>query len=256
MATTHDIADKVRKLLDKAEDAAVTEEEAKTYSAKAAALVAKFNLDAAILRHKEGKRPEPIRLLEFEVSGQGWHGKARAALVYRVAEAYGAEVCTLGNKMNGAPRWVLIMAPAATLKALELLLPSILLQAETAGTEAARKHMAERKGMFDTAANANIERRSFFRSYLPGYGNGVAEKIAASRQEMAEKVKGKPGELVLVTDAERTRAAFEKRFPDLKTTAADKHNEAGAIAGRRDGRTADTGQAKVSGKGNAALNGK
>ncbi|WP_410648177.1 DUF2786 domain-containing protein [Amycolatopsis sp. cmx-4-54] len=247
MAASNNIAERVRKLLDKAEDAAVTAEEAQTYAAKAAELIGKYNLDAATLRHKEGKRPEPIRMLQFEVSGQGWHGKARAELVARVAEAYGAQVCTLGNKMNGSPRWVLIMAPGATLKALELLLPSIVLQAETNGMRATREHMAGLKGRFDTSANANIERRTFFRSYLPGYGRGVADKIAESRNAMADKVKGKTGELVLVSDAERTKAAFDKKFPDLKPVRGDKYSEAGADAGRRDGRTADTGQTKVGG---------
>lgn len=254
MATTPNIAERVRKLLDKAEDNAVTPEEAQTYAAKAAALIAKYNLDAATVRHRDGKRPEPIKLLQFEVSGQGWHGKARASLIYSVAEAYGCQVCTMGNKMNGETRWVMIMGPAATLKALDLLLPSILMQAETNGMKAAREHMAERKGMFDTAANANIERRTFFRSYLPGYGRGVADKIAASRAEMAEKVAGKAGELVLVSDTERTKAAFEKKFPNLGFSREDKHSVAGAVAGRRDGRTADTGQTKVGGNGKAALN--
>ncbi|MEV6830706.1 DUF2786 domain-containing protein [Amycolatopsis sp. NPDC051102] len=253
MATNTNIADRVRKLLDKAEDAAVTPEEAQTYAAKAAELIAKHNLDQATLRHREGKRPEPIKLLQFEVSGQGWHGKARASLVYTVAEAHGCSVCTMGNKMNGNARWVLIMGPAATLKALELLLPSILLQAESQGMAAARAHMAERKGMFDTPANANIERRVFFRSYLPAYGKGVAEKITASREAMAEKVKGKPGELVLVTDAERTKAAFDKKFPELGFSREDSHNVAGAEAGRRDGRNADTGQTKVGKASRAAV---
>ncbi|MYW96018.1 DUF2786 domain-containing protein [Amycolatopsis rubida] len=245
MATNANITERVQKLLAKAEDSAATPEEAQIFAAKAAELIAKHNLDAATVRHREGKRPEQIRLLEFEVSGQGWHGKARASLVYSVAEAHGCSVCTMGNLMNGKPRWVLIMGPAATLKALELLLPSILLQAETQGMAAARAHMDERKGKFDTPANANIERRTFFRSYLPAYGAGVAEKIVRSREAMAEKVKGKAGELVLVTDAERTKAAFEKRYPDLKFGREDKHNIAGAVAGRRDGRNADTGQAKV-----------
>jgi hypothetical protein len=253
MATNTNIAERVRKLLDKAEDAAVTPEEAQTYAAKAAELIAKHNLDQATLRHREGKRPEPIKLLQFEVSGQGWHGKARASLVYAVAEAHGCSVCTLGNKMNGNPRWVLIMGTASTLKALELLLPSILMQAEAQGMAAAKAHMAERKGMFDTPANANIERRTFFRSYLPGYGRGVAEKITASREAMAERVKGKAGELVLVTDAERTKAAFEKKFPELGFSREDKHNVAGAEAGRRDGRNADAGQTKVGKTSRAAV---
>lgn len=245
--TNTNIAERVGKLLAKAEDAAATPEEAQTFAAKAAELIGKYNLDAATLRHKEGKRPEPIKLLEFKVSGQGHHGKGRATLICTVAAAYGCQVCTLNNKLTGEDRWVMIVGPAATIKALEILLPSILRQAESNGMKATREHMKALAGGFDTPANANIERRKFFRSYLPGYGQGVADKIAASRRDMAAKVAGKPGELVLVSDAERTKAAFEKRFPDLRKGRADQHSAEGADAGRRDGRNADTGQTKVGG---------
>ncbi|MDT8910908.1 DUF2786 domain-containing protein [Amycolatopsis sp. PS_44_ISF1] len=255
MATTAAVTERVRKLLDKAEDSAVTPEEAQTYAAKAAELIAKHNLDQATVRHREGKRPEPIKLLKFEVSGQGWHGKARAALACWVAEAHGCSVCTMGNLMNGKTRWVLIMGPAATLKGLEALLPSILLQAESQGVAAAKAHLNEVRDRIDTPANANIERRTFYRTYLDAYGRGVAEKIARSREAMAERVKGKAGELVLVSDAERTKAAFEKNFPELKAGRGDKYNAAGAAAGHRDGRNVDTGQTKVGKTARAAVNG-
>ena len=253
MVAKTDITERVRKLLEKAENSAATPEEAQTYAAKAAELITKYNLDAATVRHRDGKRPEPIKMLEFEISGQGWHGKARASLVYRVAVAFGCSACTVNNKMNGELRWVMIVGPAATLKALEVLLPSVLRQAESQGLAAAKTHMAERKGMFDTAAKANIERRTFFRSYLPAYGSGVADKITDARNVMAEKVKGKAGELVLTTDAERTKAAFAKRFPDLGVGRRDKHNPDGAEAGRRDGRNADIGHAKVGKTAKAAV---
>ena len=55
MATNTNIAERVRKLLDKAEDAAVTPEEAQTFAAKAAELIGKYNLDApCVACHRVG----------------------------------------------------------------------------------------------------------------------------------------------------------------------------------------------------------
>lgn len=239
---------KVAKLLAQAEDSGVTDEERQTFAAKAAEMLARYGLDAATVRAEKGQKPEGLSYFEFEVSGQGWHGKARASLTYSVADAYGAGACTINNRMNGETRWVGILGTASMIEALKILLPSIMLQAETAVVPATKEHMAKVGASIDTAANKNIERRNFLRSYLKGYGVGVADKILATRTTLAEEVKGKPGELVLVSDAERVKAEFTKRFPKLKTVSADKVSVAGLVAGQRDGRTADTGQTRVAKK--------
>ncbi|KJK46352.1 hypothetical protein UK23_23850 [Lentzea aerocolonigenes] len=240
--------EKVRGLLAKAEDSAATQEESQTFYAKAYELMEKYALDAAIVRHKNEEKPEATKHLRFEVSGQGWHGKGRASLVYRVAEASGCQAVTVGNVMNGKNRWVHIVGTASTVTMLELLLPSLLLQAETMGHKAAKEYMKTVRDQFDTAANANIERRVFFRSYLAAFGRGVGEKIEGTRAQAAEKV-GEVGALVLVTDAERVKARFDKLFPPatIGKGRADSFGAAGAMAGRRDGRTADTGQTRVNG---------
>lgn len=238
----------VEGLLTKAADPAVSAEESQALTAKAAQLMDKYNLDAATLRADKGQRPESISMLQFEVSGQGWHGKGRAALVCHVAEAFGTRVCTVNNLMNGETRWVNIVGPKSTLDALETLLPSIVMQAESRGMVAKRLHINEVRHQFGSAQEINREGRTFFRSYLPQFGLGVADKIAASREKLEKEVKGTTGALVLASQAERVAAEFAKRFPDLKPVQADNFNAAGAVAGRRDGRTADTGQTRVESK--------
>jgi hypothetical protein len=239
------IKEKVRKLLTQAEDSGVTPEEAQTFAAKAAELLARHGLDIATVRAEKGQQPEGLSYYEFTVSGHGWHGKARASLVYSVAQAYGCAVCTIGNKMDGKDRLVAMIGTASMIEALKILLPSIVVQAETSGAKATKAHMAQVGTTFAKAADKNIERRNFLRSYLKGYGIGVADKITATRTAMTGEVKGKPGELVLVSEADRIKADFTKRFPKLSTTAADKVSVAGLVAGKRDGSTADTGQTKV-----------
>jgi len=162
--------------------------------------------------------------------------------------ATGCKVVTEGNKMNGADRIVHIVGTTATVTMLELMLPSLILQAETMGRKAVKENPALVREAFDTAANCNIERRVFFRSYLPGFGQGVAEKIAGNRAEMAEKT-SEAGALVLVSDAERITNRFGKLFPadTIKAGHADSFSGLGEAIGRRDGRTADTGQTRVNG---------
>jgi hypothetical protein len=238
----------VQGLLNQANGAGVTDEEAQAFAAKAAELMARHALDEAVVRADSGQKPEAIKTLRFEVSGQGWHGKGRAALVWRVALAYGCEAITEANLMNGKPRWVHIVGTTSAVNALELLLPSILLQAEANGAKATREHMAKVRDTYDTQANANIARRVFFRSYLPAFGEGVAEKIENARTKIAEEVANTTGALVLVTDRDRVKAAYEKQYPSRSKVPADSHDSAGATAGRRDGRNADTGQTRVGGE--------
>jgi hypothetical protein len=240
---------KVQALLAQAADPAATEQEAQTFAAKAAELMARHALDEATVRAEKGQKPEAITLLRYEVSGQGWHGKGRAEMIARVAEAYGCMVVTENNKMNGETRWVHIVGTKAAVAALELLLPSITLQAEHNGTKATTAYMKDVRDRYTTQQEANRARRVFFRSYLPGYGAGVAEKIMGARTEMAKEVANTPGALVLASDHDRVAAHFEELYPstDLKKTRRDNHSTAGAAAGRRDGRTADTGQARVGG---------
>ncbi|MEU7525476.1 DUF2786 domain-containing protein [Saccharothrix sp. NPDC042600] len=240
---------KVQALLTQAADPAATEQEAQTFAAKAAELMARHSLDEATVRAEKGQKPEAVTVLRFEVSGQGWHGKGRAEMVARVAEGYGCVVITENNVMNGKPRWVHIVGTASAVAALEVLLPSIILQAEYYGTKATKDHMAKIRDQFPTQQEANRARRVFFRSYLPGYGIGVAEKIMGAREQMAKDVENTPGALVLVSDQERVAAHFEKLYPSENRTPVkrDNHSAAGAAAGRRDGRTADTGQTRVNG---------
>lgn len=247
------IKEKVAKLLAQSNDEGVTEQEAQTFAAKAAELMARHGLTEAVLREEKGEKAETVQRWDFEVSGQGWHGKARAHLVYSVAEAYGCSVCTIGNKMDGKDRRVAIVGTRTMITALKLLLPAILVQAERHGMAERKAHMAEVGGNFDSAASRNIESRTFYRSYLTGYGAGVAEKLAEGRRAMTDEVKGQPGELVLVSEQDRIAARFEQLFPNLKTGRADKVSVEGLAAGKRDGRNADTGGGKVTAKSGKAL---
>jgi hypothetical protein len=242
---------KVRNLLAQAEHPNTGDKEAQAFYAKAADLMERHALDAAVVRAEKGHKPEAIKCLTFTVSGQGYHGKARASLVDKVAKGYGCEVVWQGNTLNSADRYALIVGTASACKALELLLPSIIAQAEMGAFAATRKHMEGKE--FDTPANKNIARRDYFRSYLAGYGKAVGNKIGAGRRTLRKEVADTPGALVLVTDADRITQEFNRLFPETGTVRASKTDAAGYAQGERDGRNADTGDSKVTGKTKTAI---
>ncbi|GLY51314.1 DUF2786 domain-containing protein [Lentzea sp. NBRC 102530] len=237
---------KVQALLNQAKDSGVTKEEAQAFAAKAAELMTRHALDAAIFKAENDKRPDVIKLLRFEISGQGYHGKGRAECAAAVAEAYGCSVAFEGNIMNSKTRWVLIVGTASALSALEVLLPSILDQAELRGRVEATAYRQEVKADYETEQELNRARRVYFRSYLAAFGAGVAYKITEFRTDLAEEVAETSGALVLASEAERVAAKFEKLYgSNLKTVAPDKVSLDGRADGFRAGRTADTGQSKL-----------
>lgn len=245
---------KVQALLNQAEDSSVTKEESQAFAAKAAELMTRHALDAAIFKAENDKRPDVIKLLRFEISGQGNHGKGRAECAGAVAEAYGCRVAFENNTAHGENRWVLIVGTASALSALEVLLPSILDQAETRGRVEATAYRREVKADYNSEQELNRARRVYFRSYLAAFGLGVAYKITEFRTDLEDEVAETSGALVLASEAERVTAKFEKLYgTNLKEVAPDKVSHDGQSDGFRAGRTADTGEAKLtSGKKAAA----
>ncbi|PPK63502.1 DUF2786 domain-containing protein [Actinokineospora auranticolor] len=236
---------KVAALLAQAEDKGVTPEEAQAFAAKAAELLARYSLDAATLRAEKGQKPEPVSTYTFTVSGQGCHGKARTSLHWFVAEAVGCMAVTKGDDMTTNDRLVIAIGTASMIDTLKTLLPWIMAQAENSARLATPLHMSQMDTSHLTTANRNIIRRDYFRSYLKGYGQGAAEKIRATRTDLAEEVKNSPKALVLVRDADRISAEFARRFPKTVKGRGSKTTAAGHAAGVRAGRAADTNQGKV-----------
>ncbi|WP_018686509.1 DUF2786 domain-containing protein [Actinokineospora enzanensis] len=236
---------KVAALLKQAEDSAVTPEEAQAFAAKAAELLARYSLDAAALREEKGQRPEPISTHVFTVSGQGCHGKARTILHRFVIDAVGGKHIAQGDDMTTKDRLVTAVGTASMIDTLKTLLPWVMAQAESAARLATPLYVAQADTDHLTTANKNILRRDYFRSFIKGYGQGVADKILATRNDLAEEVKGSAKAVVLVRDTERIAAEYARKFPEISQDRGSKTTVAGHAAGVRAGRAADTGQAKV-----------
>ncbi|MQA95834.1 MAG: DUF2786 domain-containing protein [Streptosporangiales bacterium] len=252
--------ERVRALLRKAADPAVTDEESQAFTAKAAELMTRHSIAEAEARSDAGREPEGVGMIEHTIIGVGGHGKSRATAMAAVARAYGCMVALRGNTAGSHDRTLLVVGTASALGAVELLLASLGLQMEQAARREAERHMRPLRewGALPKHMLAG-ERARFYRSFLRAYGHAVAERIAAMRGRIAEEGRagGEGGaEVVLARDSERVRAEFGRRFPRLGKGHAERtHSTAGYRAGYASGSRADLGMGTVERDRSSALPG-
>jgi hypothetical protein len=214
----------------------------------AAATAAELMLGHAITdttaRAQGGHQPEPIDLECHTIPGSGGHGKARAAALAAVVTACGCEVAVHGNDASRYERRLLMVGTRSTLAVLGVLLPCVQVQMESAAQVATRAY-AKRLREVCFPVDPRLRRTwvtSFLRSYLRGYGIGLAGKIKALRDSIAQEAPGASAEQVLNRDTARIRAEFAREFPELRPTRAERHSHPGAlIAGQQAGGMTDLG---------------
>lgn len=244
---------RVRAMLRQAEDPAATPEEAQAFAAKAAELMARHSLSEAVIRAEQGRQPEPVGRWDFTVSGHGANGKARVAAFAKIITAYGCTSAVVGNDASTRDRKILIIGTESALTALRVLLPAIGLQMEAAASRSTREQIT-RLGDWYTATEKARHRRDYYRSFVRAYGDAVATKIGAAREQIAEEAAGTGAELVLAGDAGRIKAEFVRQFPKLGKCRAEKtYSSAGYRAGYAQGRQADIATGHIAGTGQHAI---
>lgn len=246
-----DYAGKVRALLDRAEHPETPEAEAQACAAKAAELMLRHAIDEAALRAGRGETPEPIVYWEYVVPGGDGHARARSAGLIAVIRAYGGECALRGDGTYRTDITLLVVTARSARDALALLLPSLTLQMDGAGARAADAHMVGYPPeSFRRTSDRTRRRGAYLKAFLVGYGDTVAERIAAARGRLraAAPPAGSPsGALVLARDEARVREAFTARFPMLGKARGQRVRLDGFTAGRRAGRFADIGSGTVGG---------
>jgi hypothetical protein len=209
-------------------------------AARAAELMTKYSIDEAQARASRGEAPEGLKITPFAVFGADGNGQARAELAASIAQAMG---CRAIHKPTPAPGpYTVILAGAQSdVDSLRLLLPLILAQAQYAA--------------IDATAPEQRRQRNYLPSFLVGYGQTVAERIAARRRPLTDE-KANPGAAIVLADrAERLAALIAERFGDLTTFAGTRARADGAAAGRNAGRSADIGDPRMTTGARRALSG-
>lgn len=227
--------DKVRKLLAKAEDPACTPEEAEALTAKAAALIAKYGIDQALLDARAERRQEVgNRLVQLEAP----YLREKAYLLHVVAAALRCRSIRLERRTaEGLRISVHLFGFASDVAGVELLFASLLVQAA--------------RGLLREPVPPGEQPAAWRRSWLVGFGSAVAQRFAASapRAEAAE-----PGTALVLADRDRAvDLAVAAAYPDVRAGRRRRLTGGGFAAGSAAGRRADLGGVRVDAAGRSEV---
>jgi hypothetical protein len=160
---------RIRALLDQAESTPYPDE-AETFAAKAAELMARYHVDAAMLHRRSG---DPHRIVELDILlGRGQYVRARLLLLGEVADAFG---CRLLSSSTPEGRVGHVIGHADDTERVSLMYTSLLLQATRAA---------------DAEPGPRGHRQvTFRRGFLIGFALKVGERL---RAQVAEAVRDTP----------------------------------------------------------------
>lgn len=228
---------KVRKILAKAEDPATTPEEAETYTAKAAELIAAYGIDRALLAAgAPGSDVVGDRVVVLDAP----YALDKAQLLSGVAIALRCQVVQRTSYEQGRKRLSMhLFGFGSDLARAELLYTSLLLQA---GSVLPR-----------TFAPPGESLAAYRRSWLAGFTSAVVRRLREAESRASDDAAGSPAaegrsvSLVLADRSVQVRSAMESSYPDLRRAQPRSLSGSGGVSGYLAGQRADLGGTRVGG---------
>lgn len=239
---------KIRKLLAKAEDPATTPEEAETYTAKAAELVAAYGIDRALLASAD---PETDTVGDRVVTLDAPYRRDKADLLATVATALRCQVVSRQRWVDGQKELSLhLFGFDSDLERAELLYTSLLLQA--VGSMA--------RAVAPPGETVAAYRRSWLAGFTRAVGQRLRQAERAAEQARTAEARGPHAgpaassglALVLADRGARVEQAVQAEYPHLGRARRRTLSGSGAGSGWAAGQRADLGGTRVRG-GRGAL---
>jgi hypothetical protein len=229
---------RVRKILAKAEDPAATPEEAETYTAKAAELIAAYGIDRALLAEASpGSDVVGDRVVVLDAP----YALDKADLLSGVATALRCQaVQRTRHDVTGKQLSMHLFGYDSDLARAEVLYTSLLLQA----TSSVRRSVAP--------PGENLA--AYRRSWLAGFTAAVVRRLRESEEQAARAAERTPEDdapvgrsvsLVLADRSVTVRAARDREYPHLRTASARTLSGSGGTSGYLAGQRADLGGTRV-----------
>jgi len=222
----HDtLLERVRKLLAKAEDPAVTPAEAELYNTKAAELIARHGIDNAMLA-AAGQTGDDLTVLKLPIANP--YSRDKASLLTSIA--YPLRCRTLLHRVGQGVEEVTVFGFGSDLARVELLYTSLLLQAST---QLVRVRPDERVFRESLAA--------YRRTWLHGFARAVHERLSLAEEKAARTYRpdGKSAELVVRDRTAVVQQAFDREYGDLRSAAPRRLSGSGYREGHRAGTRAN-----------------
>lgn len=229
---------KVRKILAKAEDPATTPQEAETYTAKAAQLIATYGIDQALLAES---RPDSDLVGDRVVVLEAPYALDKAGLLSGVAVTLRCQAVQRTSYDGDARQLSMhLFGYESDLARAELLYTSLLLQASTL--------------MQRTYPPLGENVAAFRRSWLAGFTSAVVRRLrdlearaASAAEGEATATSGRSVSLVLADRSMAVRSVMEREYPYLRKAQARSLSGSGGRSGYLAGQRADLGGPRVSG---------
>ncbi|MDT0203659.1 DUF2786 domain-containing protein [Nocardioides sp. AE5] len=229
---------KIRKLLAKAEDQAATRQEAETYTAKAAQLIADYGIDAALLAAAvPGADVVGDRIVVLERP----FGKDKAELLADVATRLRCRaVLRTERTSEGKVYAVHLFGHESDLVRTDLLFTSLLLQATGL--------------LARTPVPPGEHKAAFRRSWLAGFRVAIVRRLAATEADATRSADAgsAPGArsatLVLADRSRAVTEAMHDAYPRLGTARQRSLSGSGMPGGYAAGQRADLGETRLSGQ--------
>lgn len=233
---SEEVLAKVRKVLAKAEDPAATPEEAETYTAKAAELIATYGIDRALLaEHDPSSDAVTSRLVVLDPpyaldKSDLLNGVARALRCHAVQRTrYDAGVKEISMHLFGF---------GSDLLRAEVLYTSLLLQATT--------------GIQRAVAPRGESLAAYRRSWIAGFTSAVVRRLRESEDRARHTAESAPTQgrsvaLVLADRSVAVREVLEAEYPYLHKAQRRQLSGTGGRSGFLAGQRADLGARTVGG---------
>ncbi|MEV3873926.1 DUF2786 domain-containing protein [Streptomyces sp. NPDC049906] len=228
---------KVRSLLRKAENEAVTEEEARAYLTKATELMAKYGIEQAMLDDLAAPTGPLDRVVEVHPP----YAKEMRRLLSSIAGAMRCRSVYPGGKAHRLRVHLFGFEP--DIQASEVLFASLRLQMLDGADRADRRYRPPGE-----------DARAYKRSWMLGFIREVTDRIGAAQEtarsaaEREQEGTGSAGRSVALVLADRSTvvaARLSDRYPKLGKSRPTKFTGTGYWQGRIDGRQADIGGPNV-----------
>lgn len=236
--STSDILTKVRKLLAKAEDPAATAQEAETYTAKAAELMAAYGIDRALLALAD---PTLDIVGDLVVVLDRPYAADKAELLSSIAAALRCRSVRRTRYPGGTKELSMhLFGHRSDLQRAEILFTSLLVQAM--------------HGLARTPVPAFDHPAAFRRSWLAGFSRSVGHRLGAAESHAADRASGRfaahgtSSALVLADRTAAVESARDRTYPHLEQAAARRLSGTGMPQGWSAGQQADLGSTRLSGR--------
>jgi hypothetical protein len=212
-------------------------EEAEALLAKVATLMGKYNVSEEELRRQrateKGEEAGQEKAVEWDyvVNTEGGHAPHRVAAFCSVANAMGGSSFYTHSRVKGKGYrsdtvTLHVVAPQSVINDLKLFIPAMSLAMERLAEQKSREvsHAARKAGMHHSGPGCHA-RRGFMR----GFGVGIADRV---RRDVEQDTEATTSKELVVQDRAAVIAAYMATFyPNLKSTKAQKYDQAAWVAG-------------------------